>query len=75
MRRARPVLDRVFLEWIGRPLNADLWQDVTLGGFGVENPAVVLTMWDVRFETKGEKWLGITIPFVGDRPQAPVVDT
>jgi hypothetical protein len=75
LRRARPVLDRVFLEWIGRPLNADLWQDVTLGGFGVENPAVVPTTWDVGFETKGEKWLGITIPFVGDRPQDPVVDT
>jgi hypothetical protein len=32
-------------------------------------------MWDVGFETTGEKWLGITIPFVGDRPQDPVVDT
>lgn len=75
VQRVRPVLDRVFLEWIGRPLSADLWQDVTLAGFGVEDPGVVPTVWDVGFETNGEKWLGITVPFVGDRPQDPVVDT
>jgi len=31
--------------------------------------------WDVMFETTGEKWLAITVPFVGDSPQDPVVDT
>jgi hypothetical protein len=75
MQRARPLLDRVFLEWIGRPLSADLWQDVKLGGFAVENLAVVPPLWDVSFETTGEKWLGITIPFVGDQPQDPILDT
>jgi hypothetical protein len=60
---------------MGRPLGADLWQDVKLTGFGVENPRVVPTGWDVDFETTGDKWLGITIPLVGDSPQDLIVDT
>lgn len=73
--QVRPVLDGVFREWIGRPLNPDLWQEVKLGGFNVEDPSVAPTQWDVGFETTGDKWLGITIPFVGDQPQDPVVET
>ena len=73
--RVRPALDQAFLEWLGRPLNPDMWQDVELAGFGVEDPAAVPVAWDVGFEAKGEKWLGITIPFVGDDPQQPVIDT
>jgi hypothetical protein len=30
--RVRPVLDRVFREWIGRPVSRDLWEDVKLAG-------------------------------------------
>jgi hypothetical protein len=60
---------------VGRPLNTDIWQDVELDGFGVEDSAAVPVAWDVGFEAKGEKWLGITIPFVGDDPQQPVIDT
>jgi hypothetical protein len=73
--QVRPVLNHVFLEWLGRPLSPDIWQDVELGGFGVEDPAAVPLAWDVGFETKGEKWLGITVPFVGGEPQHPVIDT
>ena len=29
----------------------------------------------VGFETIGDRWLGITIPFHGDEPQDPIVDT
>jgi len=29
----------------------------------------------VEFETTGEKWLGITIPFIGDIAQEAIVDT
>jgi hypothetical protein len=68
-------VDRVFREWIGRPLSPYLWQDVKLAGFGVENPGAVPITWDVGLETTGEKWLGITVVFVGDRPQEPIVDT
>lgn len=71
----RPVLDGVFREWIGRPLSPSLWQDVKLAGFCMENPKGIPTTWDIGFETTGEKWLGITIPFVGDRPQDAIVDT
>ena len=70
-----PALDRVFREWIGRPLDTDLWKDVRLSGFGVEPLNSVPITWDVMFETTGEKWLAITVPFVGDSPQDPVVDT
>jgi hypothetical protein len=73
--RVRPVLNRVFLDWLGRPLQSDLWQDVTLGGFGVEDPDVVPVNWDIGFETTGKKWLGITIPMVGDTPHEPTIDT
>src|SRR5262245_55190686 len=75
MDSSRPVLDRVFRDWMGRPLRANVWEDVSLGGFSIDDPAVVPPTWDVTFETVGEKWLGITIPFVGDEPQEPTVDT
>jgi hypothetical protein len=68
-------LDRVFVQWMGRPLNSELWCDVKLAGFGVEDPVAVPTRWDIAFETVGQKWLGITIPFIADEPQEPVVDT
>ena len=55
-----PALDRVFREWIGRPLDTDLWKDVRLSGFGVEPLNSVPITWDVMFETTGEKWLAIT---------------
>ena len=73
--KVRPALEPVFNEWLRRPLSANMWQDVTLSGFGIEDPDAVPTVWDVAFETTGEKWLGITVPFVGDAPQQPVVDT
>ena len=75
VKQVSPALDRVFREWIGRPLDTDLWKDVRLSGFGVEPLNSVPITWDVMFETTGEKWLAITVPFVGDSPQDPVVDT
>jgi len=53
--RVRPGIDSVFRQWLGRPLKEDLWQDVTLAGFGVENPGRTPLAWDVAFETTGEK--------------------
>jgi hypothetical protein len=58
-----------------RPLSADLWQDVRLAGFGVADLGSVPRTWEVTFETRGDKWPGVTIPFVGELPQDPVVDT
>ena len=75
MAAVQPQLDKVFRDWLKRPLSEHLWTDVKLAGFGVEDPSASPLEWDVAFETTGEKWLGITIPFVGDLAQEPVVDT
>ena len=72
---ARPRLDAVFREWYNRPVAADLWQDVKLAGFGLEDPRSKPVEWDMSFEALGAKWLGITVPFRGDQPGDPVVDT
>ena len=75
LRRVRPGLEKVFRDWIGRPLHHDPWRDVQLSGFGIGDHRAVPITWDISFETIGDKWLGITIPFNGDVPQDPVVDT
>jgi hypothetical protein len=72
--QVRPILDRVFREWFGRPIAADLWSDVKLGGFDLEDPDGVPIAWDMGFESLGEKSLGITVPFLGEQPQEPTVD-
>ena len=46
VKQVSPALDRVFREWIGRPLDTDLWKDVRLSGFGVEPLNIVPTTWD-----------------------------
>ena len=58
-----------------RNLPQDIFTVVKLAGFGVENPKAQPVEWDVSFETTGEKWLGITIPFVGDMAQEALVNT
>lgn len=73
--QVRPALDQVFRKWLDRPLDQDLWRDVKLAGFGVEDPREEPVQWDVAFETTGAKWLGITVPIIGDRVQEAVVDT
>lgn len=72
---ARPHLEEVFRKWLKQDLPQDIFTVVDLGGFGVEDPKAQPVEWDVEFETTGEKWLGITIPFVGDAAQKAVVDT
>ena len=46
-----------------------------VAGFDVEDATQDPLRWDVAFETTGEKWLGISVPFIGDEPQTAVVDT
>ena len=75
MELVRPTLDRVFRECFGRPVAADLWSDVKLGGFDIEDPDGVPTAWNVGFESLGDTWLGITVPFLDEQPQEPTVDT
>lgn len=72
---ARPELARVFTSWLNTDLPEDIFSVVKLSGFGVEDPRAQPVEWDVSFETSGDKWLGITIPFVGEEPREAVVDT
>ncbi|MFW6031516.1 MAG: hypothetical protein ACOC9T_02905 [Myxococcota bacterium] len=71
----RPGLDQVFQDWYGRPLASDIWRDVKLAGFGLEDPRAHPIEWDISFEATGEKWLGIIIPFKDETPGTPIVDT
>jgi len=71
----RPQLQEVFSHWLQRDLPADIFSVVKLAGFDLEDPQETLPKWDIAFETTGDKWLGIRIPFVGEVPQKAVVDT
>jgi hypothetical protein len=72
---ARPELAKVFKSRLDQDLPDDIFTVVKLSGFGVEDPRTQPISWDISFETTGEKWLGITIPFVGDTCKEAVVDT
>jgi hypothetical protein len=71
---ARPKLAEVFKSFFNQDLPSDIFTVVKLSGFGVEDPQAVPVKWDISFETIGDKWLGITIPFVGDIPEQVIVD-
>ncbi len=77
MNKARPKVaavfrDPVLREWFN---SEDFSSELKLTGFGLEDARATPIKWDVSFETMGDKWLGITIPFVGDIPQDAIVDT
>ena len=72
---ARPKLAQVFKSWLDQELPEDMFSAVRLSGFDVEDPKTQPLVWDISFETIGEKWLGIVVPFRGDTPQDAVVDT
>jgi hypothetical protein len=72
---ARPKIQAVFHEWLNRTLPENIFTEVKLTGFDLENARVSLVRWHISFETLGDKWLGITIPFVDNIPQDAVVDT
>src|SRR5437870_4693696 len=72
---ARPKLAEVFKAWLEQDLPQDIFSVVKLAGFGLEDAKANPIEWDISFETTGDKWLGIIIPFVGGTPQEAVVDT
>lgn len=72
---ARPQLHEVFKEWLRQDLPEDIFTVVKLAGFDLENPNHRPLQWNISFEATGDKWLGIIIPFVGDKPQKATVDT
>jgi hypothetical protein len=72
---ARHPLSRVLKSWPNQNLPENIFSIVALSGFGVIDPLIQPVEWDISFETTGDKWLSITIPFVGHEPKEPVVDT
>ena len=72
---ARPKLSHVFRTWLDRDLPTNPFAELKLAGFGLEDPTADPVAWDIAFETTGDKWLGITVPFVGQSAQEPTVDT
>jgi hypothetical protein len=75
IRLCRPRLEEAWRRFFDSPLPSDIFSVMKLAGFGVDRPKDTPLQWDVSFETTGSKWLGITIPFLGDSPQPAVVDT
>lgn len=75
VQKARPALQKVFREWLKQDLPENIFTVVTLAGFDVEDVTEKPLNWDISFETIGDKWLGITIPFVGDMAQEATIDT
>ena len=75
MELARPKLAEVVRSYLSRPLSDDIWSDLELAGFDVEDPKAFPIEWSVSFETIGDRWLGIIVPFAGSEPQDAVVDT
>ena len=53
----------------------DMFSELKLTGFDVEDPNGHPLHWGVWFETTGEKWLGIAIPFVDDVAGEAEIDT
>jgi hypothetical protein len=72
---AKPELAKVLKSWLELELPEDIFTVVKLSGFDLEDPRAEPVSWGVSFETTGDKWIGITIPFVGNVAKEPVVDT
>jgi hypothetical protein len=72
---ARPKINRAILDWLNRPLNTNLWEDVRLHGFSADDLEANPIEWHISFETTGSKWISIKVPFRGDVPQEPVIET
>ncbi|HMH15759.1 MAG TPA: hypothetical protein VK578_21845 [Edaphobacter sp.] len=75
LEQCRSPLAKVFREWLNREMPKDIFSELKLASFGVDDPDGRPLLWSVSFETTGEKWLGITIPFVDDVAGDAEIDT
>ena len=75
LKACRPGLEQVFRDWRGGQVPQDVFTAVKLTSFGLDEPLEKPIRWDVGFETTEGDWLAITVPFVGDTPKEPLVDT
>jgi len=72
---ARPELEDVFRTWLKQDLPENIFTVVKLAGFGLEGTKHYPFHWSISFETIGDMWLGIEIPFIGETAQQATVDT
>jgi len=75
VRLCQPRLEQVFRDWLGQSLPTDIFSVLKLSGFDVEDPTQHPPQWNVSFETTGDKWLSITVPFVAEVAMEAEVDT
>jgi hypothetical protein len=68
-------LAKAWRVWYEAELPEDIFDCLRLSSFQVEDPDARPLRWDVMFETTGEKWLAMSIPFIDDVPQKAVVDS
>lgn len=73
--KVRPPLSEVFKKWLDQDLPENIFTEVKLVEFSLNENSPDLPNWEIMFETTGSKWLGISIPFIGDIPQIASVDT
>ena len=78
LKMVRPKLEKVYEDWLEKDLPQNIFDDLELTGFNLENPRSKPIQWEICFETKGDlPWLGIGIHFQGDELEDAdaVVDT
>jgi len=71
----QPQLGYECQHWLGQELPENLETVFRLSGFDLQNPLAEPLEWSVSFESIGEKWISVTVPFENDKPGDAVVDT
>ena len=71
----RPVLEKVYQDELLKSPPADIFTVFRPTGFGVKDPNEEPVHWDVSFENTGDEFLVISIPFQGEIPMSPEVET
>ena len=72
---ARPQLIAVFKQWFKKELPKNIFTDLKLSGCNLIEARVRPVCWELSFETTGNRWLGITIPFEDESAKEAIVDT
>ncbi len=74
MEIVEPIIDQVFQDRLGRPLGKHIWDEIQFFGFDAEDALGQPPKWGVDFVSTGEEnWLEITVSFVGEEVQPPIV--
>lgn len=74
IKAAASSLAIVYKEWIGADLPEDIFKALKLTSFSMDDIEGKTEKWSMSFETRGKKWISITVPFQGDIPGKSFVD-